>query len=919
MNWVVIGYSPRMYQNIHVDRRTETVFVWDDEKGQLDYPMSSFRYAYRKSASGKFKSIYGDILEKILSFNENDPDLFESDIPMETRVLVDLYGDSDDVSKNHRVTFIDIEVDSTGGFPNVEEADKEITAIALYDQLGNQYHVLVLDPDERVSHEKITLVPKNGAPLKIRGFNNEMSLLTAFLNLWEEIAPSIVTGWNSNGFDLPYLYNRLKRELGYKGAKRLSPIGVVYISKWNNSMVIAGVSCTDYMDMVKLFPSKKEPSYTLGYIGKKFVDLDKIHYKGNLNDLYRKDLNRFIEYNFNDVQIVVELDKKLNYIDIARSLCHAGHVPYEYFDASSKYIEGAILMYLRRGTKEIVKNKSVTGREEYQQQMDEGEEGFSGAYVKKPVPGKYHYVFDLDLTSMYPSIIISLNISPETKVGVISRVVYDDDFVEIRRKQLNLDYYESDSDEEISCDDYVEREIRKFNIDAHFRKHIKEYVIGETVYTKEEFIKLIDDSKYSLSSNGVLYRTDKIGVIPSILVDWFNRREEFRKKAKDAFSRGDMAEYAYFDQRQYTIKILLNSVYGVLGLPVFRFYDRDNAEAVTTTGVTIIKTAAVAINEYYKMVLGEEKDYVVYTDTDSCFVSATPIIEKNYPNVDRKDPKAMSEATLEITGEVQIFVNKFFDLMAKHFFNLTELRFELKRDGEMVPTTHRFNAKQELISKTSFWLAKKRYAQLVINKEGKMLDHPELEVKGIDVVRTSFPAKFRTFMEQFLIDLLTGEKTQNQIDSDIINFKKGMKELRVEDLAKNTSVKFVSRNGKTNYNPKNRKPFHFERGTPAQVKAALAYNDMIHHLGMDKISEPIYHGQKIKWVYLKQNKFGIDSIALKADDTDPDGIMEFITQYIDRNALYERELKSKLEDFYKVLNWHYPTESSMLAGQFFDF
>jgi hypothetical protein len=295
---------------------------------------------------------------------------------------------------------------------------------------------------------------------------------------------------------------------------------------------------------------------------------------------------------------------------------------------------------------------------------------------------------------------------------------------------------------------------------------------------------------------------------------------------------------------------------------------------------------------------------VVYTDTDSCFVSAIPIIEKKYPNVDRKDPKAMSEATLEITGEVQIFVNKFFDLMAKHFFNLDK---------------HRFDVKQELISKTSFWLAKKRYAQLVINKEGKMLDHPELEVKGIDVVRTSFPAKFRTFMETFLIDLLTGDKTQHQIDSDIIDFKKGMKNLKVEDLAKNTSVKFISRDGKKNYNPKGRKSFHFEPGTPAQVKAALAYNDMIHYFKLDKLVEPIFHGQKIKWVYLKQNKFNIDAIALKADDTDPEEIMQFIEQYIDRNALYERELMSKLEDFYKVLGWHYPTESSMLASQFFDF
>jgi DNA polymerase elongation subunit (family B) len=709
---------------------------------------------------------------------------------------------------------------------------------------------------------------------------------------------------NCDGFDNPYLYARLKREMGYKGAKRLSPIGVAYISKWNNSMVIAGVNCLDYMEMFKLFPGKKEPSYTLDYIGKKYAGFGKIAYKGNLNDLYRNDINKFIDYNFNDVQIVVELENKKKYIDIARSLCHAGHVPYEYFDTSSKYIEGAILSYLRRGTGEIVKNKPSSGREEYEKQQEDNEEGFSGAYVKKPIPGKYDWIFDLDLTSMYPSIIISLNISPETKVGIISKVILKREFIEERKKQLMREFEELDGEEDIHVDDYVAREIGKFNMDLHVHGYYDAYVLGSTTYSAEEFSKLVTDSKYSLSSNGVLYRTDKVGVIPSILIDWFNQRKEYRKKAKKAFAKGDMADYAYWDQRQYTVKILLNSVYGVLGLPVFRFYDKDNAEAVTTTGVTIIKTGGLAVNEFFKAELGVDRDYICYSDTDSLFSSALPIIEKRHPNIDKSDMVAMSNATLEITGEVQTFVNKFFDLMAFRFFNLEK---------------HRFEVKQELISKTSFWLAKKRYAQLIINKEGKMLEHPELEVKGIDVVRTSFPAKFRTFMESFLLDLLKGEKKQPEIDKSILDFKKAMKGFAPEDLAKNTSVKFISRNGKNDYNPPTRKPFHYEKGTPAQVKAALNYNDMLTHFGLDKMVEKIHNGSKLKWVYLKQNKFGIDCIAMKADGTDPDEIMSFINQYIDRTALYDHELRDKLSAFYDVQHWHYPTESSALASQFFDF
>lgn len=896
-----------MYQNVHIDRRSDTVFVWDDKEGLKTWPLSSFRYAYKEKSGGRFKSVYGQELEKLVNFDERDPSLFESDVPLETRVLVDLYQDSDEMSEGHRVAITDIEVSSVGGFPNVEEADKEITAISLYDQLGKKYYVMVLDPDDKISDAHIELKPKNNAEVEIFGFRDESSLLLKFLNLWEEIAPTIVTGWNSNGFDLPYLYTRIKRELGYKNAKRLSPIGVAYISQWNHSMVIAGVSCLDYMDMFKLFPVRKEPSYTLAYIGKKFTGIDKVHYKGNLNDLYRDNLAKFIEYNFTDVQIVAELDEKKKFIDLARSLCHVGHVPYECFDSSSRYIEGAILVYLRRNSGEIVQNKSATGREEYELQVEENEEGFSGAYVKNPVPGKYDYVYDLDLTSMYPSIIISLNISPETKIGKISKVVYlTDEIKDQRRRELVLEARQNEKllGEDQSPEDYAESKIDEFNIEYHIRDKYVVYEIGSTSYTNDEFRKLLSESKYSLSSNGVVYRQDKKGIIPTILVEWFNLRKSLRKKAKEAIESGDKALYQYYDQRQYTIKILLNSVYGVLGLAVFRFYDKDNAEAVTTTGVTIIKTAAAAINEYYKMALEvDEGDWVIASDTDSCFVSALPIIKKRNPEINLNDDEKMSEATLKITSEVQTFVNKLFDLMSKHYFNLE---------------THRFDVKQELISKRSFWLAKKRYAQLIINKEGRMLSEPELDVKGIDVVRTSFPAKYRTFMEGFLRSLLLGA-TQKELDSSIMDFKTHMKEFDVEDLAKNTSVKFVSRDGRHDYNPKSRKLFHFEKGSPAQVKAALYYNDLLKHLKIEKQYEPIHHGQKIKWVYLKKNQFGIECIALKADGTDPDEVMSFITQYIDRNALYDKELKSKLEDFYGVLKWHYPTESSVKASEFFDF
>jgi DNA polymerase elongation subunit (family B) len=462
---------------------------------------------------------------------------------------------------------------------------------------------------------------------------------------------------------------------------------------------------------------------------------------------------------------------------------------------------------------------------------------------------------------------------------------------------------------------YIQSKSKSFDMDFHLRKKIKSYNLALEPYDRETLMKFIEENKYAISSNGVIYRTDKRGVIPEILSKWFEERKVMRKKAAECRKAGDMEGYFFNNQRQQVWKILLNSMYGVLGLPVFRFYDVDNAEAVTTTGVTIIKTTAKTINLYYKQVLNDgDKDYVIYTDTDSCFVDAIPIIKKRYPNINFENDNEMTTAIMGVTSEVQAYVNSFYDIMAAKIFNLTQKNFGLK--------THTFDAKQEVISKTSLWLAKKRYAQWIIHKEGSLLHEPELEVKGIDVVRTSFPQAFRNFMDKFLRKILTNAP-QSELDEMILEFKKKVPTLDVFDIAKNTSVKFVSKKG-TNYNPESRRKFEIIDKSPAQVKASLAYNDLLTIWGLAQKHEPIYHGQKIKWVYLRQNPFNIEALAMKADGTDPKKIMDFINTYVDRNAMFEAELKSKLANdkgggIYDVLNWEFPNSSMKVAEQFFDF
>ena len=576
-----------MYKNCYVDKRNERIYIWDDKQfDPIIIPLAKLNYAYRKSDGGQYTSMFGDRLERTPYVNPKDPSLFESDVPMDTRALIEGYYESDEISTGHNVIILDIETDVEGGFANMDKADKKITAISIYDKTAKKYTALILDED-RLINDSIE------GDLETKSFESEESLLYAFLNLWEEIQPTIVTGWNSRGthsptqgiesigFDIPYLYTRIKNTMGSHEVNRLSPIGVVYQSKYKNEVIIAGV-CTalDYYPMYKRYSGVKKASYQLGKIGKEEVGIGKIEYTGSLNTLYKTDIKKYIEYNLNDVKIVVELDKKYNYIDQAREICHFCHVPYEYYEGSSRFLEGAVLTYLKRNNL-IACNKPIHGVEDFDplDGEDDDEGGFEGAYVKEPIPGKYDWVYDLDMQSLYPSIIQSLNISQETVIGMID----------------------------------------KWNTEEYLNGTLKEISINGTPYTIEQFKKMITDGNYGVATNGVIYDLTKPGIIPTVIERWIEDRKVVRKKAKKLLDEGKHNEYEVLNRRQITLKILSNSIYGVTGLPSFRFYNKNNAEAVTLTGQELIKFVGNVVNSYYKQELGK-KYKIIYDDGSSEYV-----------------------------------------------------------------------------------------------------------------------------------------------------------------------------------------------------------------------------------------------------------------------------------------------------------
>ena len=1072
-----------MYKNIFVEGRYDdepTVHIWCDEDG---YQKFDFRdYAFIRNEHGDWETMWGDPVMKIpkknLSYGRKqklknayseDDAIYESDVPIETRVLVDLY-DENRISEGHRRFFYDIEVATEGGFPSPDKANQKITALSYYDEASSRSAVLVLDESGEVDGA-------NHSDIEIFTYSEEERLLRAILKHWRDADPTIISGWNNSDFDDPYLYNRLKKVLGEDKANKLSPIGKVREKRTpsgESGYKFAGIASLDYLNIYENFTFSQEPSYSLDYISNKELDRGKVEYEGmevggetvrDLNDLKRLDIERFVEYSHEDVQLIVDIDEKLNFIEMARRISHLGHVPYEDVYMSSRFIEGAILSRLhkegrvapdnernktrfeadgrhRYGSSEIQVQKdkihedipkegmigvdkasTKTKREKVEYKQIDGdrfvlkegidfevEDGasigleFAGAYVKDPDPGIYEWIYDLDLTSMYPCIIMGLNVSPETKVAKI----YD------------WDVY-----------DFAEKPDKKYKVWIFSRSDWKHFS------GPEDLQNWAKRNKYSVAANGAVYKNDRRGVIADLLEEWFENRQDYKARRNEARERGDEEQAEYYDKQQHNRKILINcftpdheimtkegvkniedvevgeevysinpetgkrelkpitrtyrqdeysgdiikfkndrvdiavtpnhdmvfgsdlrkekagnavreekmlppptskddpvklnsedsertyyqgpivcvevkenhtvlagrngtfnwtgqSVYGVLGLPVFRFYDLDNAEAVTATGVSTIKYTSKMGDHYYEKHGECEDDRLmknVYSDTDSVFYSAIPLLDEKPEEMEEDE---IINATIEKATELQEYLNDSYNYYAQKILNIPE--------GQ-----HRFDIKQELVASRGIWMeAKKRYAQWIVNDEGDPTR--ELDVKGMDIVRSDFPPAFDDVMEEVVITILK-ENDRKKVDQIIMDFEDQLHDFGLFEIANPTGVGDASDYQEPEVG-------QYKKGAPVYFKAALAYNDLIDHfdLSYEKISDD----SKIKWVYLHENPLGLDQVGFKSEDN-PDRIMDFARQYADYDKMYNKALKSKLEDIYDAIDWDFPSAGKKRAEEFFQF
>lgn len=571
------------YKNISTQplgKNRHAVTLWtDDGVEQHEFQNYAYEKCYPNEAT--HTGLKGEPLRKITYWEKNNPFLHYHDMPVHQKFLIDKYGTNDEPSTTHQEIFFDIEIEMGGALTPeyIRRAPKPVTSIAWWHRQQDKWYILILDKQNHI--EKTVVNNKIIIPV-----SNERELLTKWLNYLNKINPDILIGYNSDYFDIPYLYYRILNQLGERRANALSPIGKVKEQKFTNELGmtfyneeqpvrIEGMYSLDYIRLHKKYSFSDEPSYKLDVLGEKYCKLPKIEYEGSLDRLFATDKEKFIEYNFRDVEIVKELDAKFNYINLTKNLAHKGKIHYDDVYQSSKIHDGAISAYLL--SQDIVppsRDRNPIKKSNY-----------AGGYLFCPKAGLYRYMFDEDLTSLYPSIIMSLNIGKETLVG---RIIDPND----RNNRLGLnDLLEDTSD----------------------RSHVTEWFMNQDKFNKIEWTsskiaKLLQQYNLAISANGVIFRTDTQSVLSTILDKWFDERVLYKNEMKKAYKAGDTIAGEKYHLLQYTMKILLNSLYGALALPNFRYGNVILAECTTLSGQRIIQESALCANRHMnKVIRGELK------------------------------------------------------------------------------------------------------------------------------------------------------------------------------------------------------------------------------------------------------------------------------------------------------------------------
>ena len=886
------------YVDALFDRDSDIIRVVERKDGKRHYHEYNAKYTfYYKDERGKYKSVFGDPLTRIVCKNtkdfrkevaiNRDKKLFESDINPIFQCLSENYLNQDAPKLN--IAFFDIETDfdPERGFADPADPFMPITSISVYLQWLETMICLAVPPKTLTMEQ---------AKAELEGIENVMlfekegEMIDTFLTLIEDA--DILSGWNSEGYDIPYTVNRTSRVLSKDDTRRFCLWGQLpkkrEYEKYGKSAVtfdLIGRVHLDSLELYRKYTYEERHTYRLDAIGEIEVGENKVPYEGTLDQLYNNDFRKFIEYNIQDTALLDKLDKKLRFIDLSNTVAHENTVLLQTTMGAVAVTEQGIINEAHNRGLQVPNRPKRDDTENTQA---------AGAYVAFPKKGLHKWIGSMDLNSLYPSVIRALNMAPETIIGQIrpdisEARVHED--MTLKKKSFAGSWEGRFSVEEYEAVMEQKRDIA-LTIDWESG--------GSDVLSGAEIYKAVFDSQqpWMLSSNGTIFTTQFEGVIPGILKRWYAERKDMQKMLKKAKDAGNAAEIEYWDKRQLVKKINLNSLYGAILNPGCRFFDKRIGQSTTLTGRTIVKHMSAEVNKVITGTYDHVGEAMIYGDTDSCYFSGYPTLKSE---IDAGNIPWDKDNVITLYDQVCEAANTTFPKFMLEAFHCPKSRSDV------------IAAAREIVAQSGLFITKKRYAALVYDIEGFRSDTDDkpgkVKAMGLDLRRSDTPVFMQQFLSELLLMVLT-DIPQKQILDRITEFRK----------------EFSERPGWEKGAPKRaNKVGHYRRleekqgkaNMPGHVRASINWNTLKRMNG-DKYSQEIVDGMKVIVCKLKANPLGYTSVAYPTDELRiPDWFKELP---FDDAAMAETIIDNKLDNLIGVLN--YPlqdTKQDTTFGSLFEF